>query len=134
MADLTDLQAAQTVKVVGSDSSGIETYPAKVSSNQDLSVSDGLKNGGVHGTLTLTTANTAYEAKVGRSRLPGRKSLVITAQDNMFWGYDNTVTTSNGMPLLKNQAVIFDVDPDSTFQVWLVASANTKTAKIAESP
>lgn len=93
-----------------------------------------MKNGGVHGTLTLTTLNTAYEAKVGASRLTGRKSLVIVAQDNMFWGYDNTVTTSNGIPLLKNQSVIFDVDPDSTFQVWLVASASSKTAKIAESP
>ncbi len=134
MADLSDLQAAGSTKIVGSDSSGTETNAVKVSSNQDLSVSDGLKNGGVHGTLTLTTANTAYEAKVGGSRLSNRKSLVITAQDNMFWGYNNTVTISSGMPLLKNQVVIFDIDPDSTFQVWLVASANSKTAKIAESP
>lgn len=107
---------------------------AKVTTNQDLSVSDGLRNGGLNGTLSLVTANTAYEAKVGGSRLANRKSLVIVPQDNMFWGYDNTVTTSNGIPVYKDQPLIFSIDPDSTFQIWLVASASTKTAKIGESP
>jgi hypothetical protein len=110
------------------------TDTVKVTTNSDLSVSDGLRNGGVYGAVTLTTANTAYEAKVGVARLSNRKSLTITALDDMFWGYDSSVTTSTGTPLYKNQQIFFSIDPDSTFQVWLVASANTKSARITEAP
>lgn len=110
------------------------TRKASVSINNDVGVQDGLSNGGVNGALTLTTGGTAYEAKVGINRLSNRKNLTITALDDMYWGYDNTVTTSTGSPLYKNQVIIFDIDPDSTFQVWLVATANSKTARIAESP
>lgn len=109
------------------------TDSVKVTTNQDLSVSDGLRNGGVYGSLTLTTAGTTYEAKVGGSRLSNRKNLTITAMDDMYWGYSNAVTTSTGTPLYKNQVITFSIDPDSSFQVWLVASANTKTARITES-
>lgn len=134
MADLTDLQAAETIKIVGANSSGVETNAVNASANGDLTTVDGLRNGGVFGTLSIPTANTAVEAKVGGSRLVNRKSLVIIPQDDMFWGYDNTVTISNGMPIKKDQVLIFSIDANSTFQVWLVASANSKNAKIAESP
>ena len=109
------------------------TIKASVSSNGDLGVVDGLSNGGVYGNLSLTTGGTAYEAKVGVSRLAYRKSLTITALDDMYWGYDNTVTTSTGTPLNKNQQIVFSIDPSSTFQVWLVAAANSKNARITES-
>lgn len=98
-----------------------------------LKTIDGLRNGGTHGSMTLTTANTAYEAKVGGSRLANRKSLTITAMDDMFWGYDSSVTTATGTPLYKNQQIVFAIDPDSTFQVWLIAGTNSKTARITES-
>jgi hypothetical protein len=111
------------------------TQRASVSINGDVGVADGLSSGGVNGNLVLTTANTAYEAKVGGSRLAYRKSLTITALDDMYWGYSNAVTTSNGTPLYKNQQIVFSVDPnDSSFQVWLVASASSKNARITESP
>lgn len=106
---------------------------AVVTATGDLTVSDGLSNGGVFGNLLMATANTAYEAKVGVSRLTNRKSLMITALDNMFWGYANTVTTANGMPLYKNQSVIFNIDADSSFQVWLVSATSSANARIAES-
>lgn len=134
MGDLDQLQASQSVKIAGANASGVESNYAQVANNNNLKVQDGLSNGGVYGTLSMTTANTAYEAKVGASRLSNRKSLIIIAQDNMFWGYNNSVTTSTGIPLYKGQQLIFSIDSDSTFQVWLVASGNNKTAKIAESP
>ena len=112
----------------------IPTQQASVSVNGDLGVADGLSNGGVFGNLALTTANTAYEAKVGGSRLANRKSLTIVALDSMYWGYSSSVTISNGTPLYKDQTLIFNVDPNSTFQVWLVASAASKNARITESP
>jgi hypothetical protein len=106
---------------------------AKVTANQNLSVSDGLRDGGVYGVLNLVTSGTRYEAKVGASRLPNRKSLIILAVNDMYWGYNNSVTTANGILLKKNQQISFDIDPDSTFQVWLVASSASQTARIAES-
>jgi hypothetical protein len=134
MADLTDGQAAQTVKIVGSSSAGVEDNFAGVAANQNLKAQDGLKNGGVQGNLILTTGGTAYEAKVGGSKLPGRKSLTITALDDMYWGYTNAVTTSSGTPLYKNQQAVFAIDSDSTFEIWLVASGSSKNARITESP
>lgn len=110
------------------------TRKASVSVNNDVGVQDGLSQGGVQGNLELTLANTAYEAKVGVSRLANRKSLIITALDGMYWGYDNTVTISNGTPLKKNQQIVFAIDPDSTFQVWLVSDSAVSNARITESP
>jgi len=100
-----------------------------------LTTDDGLSSGGVNGSLSLVIANTQYEAKVGVSRLSNRKSLVITALDDMYWGFSNTVTTATGTPLFKNQQIVFAINPDSnTFQVWLVASGASKSARITESP
>jgi hypothetical protein len=111
------------------------TQQVSVSVNGDLGVADGLSNGGVFGNLLLSTANTAYEAKVGGSRLALRKTLMVTALDDMYWGFSNAVTTSTGTPLFKNQQLTFSIDPNaSTFQVWLVAGANSKNARIVESP
>jgi hypothetical protein len=114
--------------------SPIPNEAAQITQNRDLTVSDGIRNGGVYGNLALTTGGTTYEAKVGGSRLANRKLLSITALDDMYWGYDSSVTTSTGTPLVKNQQIIFSADPNSTFQVWLVASANSKNARITEAP
>lgn len=133
MADLSELNAAQNVKLVGQDLTGTETNPVKSAGNYDLSVADGLSQGGLTGELTLTLANTSYEAKVGVSRLSLRKNLMITALDDMFFGYSNSVTVATGMPLFKNQTIIFSIYPDSTFQIWLIASSAGKKARIAES-
>lgn len=134
MADLSGQESSQSVKITGADSSGAETNYIRSSSNGDLTTVDGLRNGGTQGNLNLVTGGTAYEAKVGVSALVNRKSLMITALDDMYWGYDNTVTTSTGTPIYKNQQIIFSIDPNSTFSVWLVASTNNKNARITESP
>jgi hypothetical protein len=108
---------------------------ADITSGGSLTTNDGLSNGGVNGSLSLIAANTQYEAKVGISRLSNRKSLVITALDDMYWGFSNTVTVATGTPLFKNQQIVFAINPDSsTFQVWLVASGANKSARITESP
>lgn len=132
---IDDNNFAQTVRAITNAKKSDGTYGATaLTANSDFKTSDGLRNGGVYGNLALTTANTAYEAKVGGSRLTNRKSLTITASDDMFWGLDNSVTTSSGTPLYKNQSIEFSIDPDSTFQVWLVASGNSKNARVTEAP
>lgn len=50
MADLTDTQAAQSIKIIGSDASGVETNPAAVNSDQNLQVVQPDKSG--NGTIT----------------------------------------------------------------------------------
>lgn len=107
--------------------------PMLLTANQELKTSDGLRSGGVYGNLALSTANTTYEAKVGGARLSNRKALTITPLDDVYWGYDSSVTTSTGTPLFKNQSLILSIDPDSTCQIWLVASGNSKNARITES-
>lgn len=136
MADLTELQAAGTTKIVGSDSTGVETNAVNATPNGELTVNDGLNAGGLTGNLNLVTSGTTYEAKVGGSRLANRKSLMIMAFDNdMFWGYSNSVTTTTGFPLLKGQTITFSIDANSSsFQVWLVCASNNKNARIVETP
>jgi hypothetical protein len=111
------------------------TKKNSVSVNGDAGTADGLSGGGVNDAITLTTANTAYEAKVGASRLPNRKSLTIVPGAKVFWGYSSSVTVANGTPLIKDQPLIFAINPNSsTFQVWLVASTNSVSVSITESP
>lgn len=111
------------------------TDTAAVATNSQLKVVDGLANGGVYGSLSVPTANTAVEAKVGASRLTNRKFLQIYSNNNgLFWGLDSSVTTSNGQPLVNGQVITFSIDPDSSFQVWLVGSSNSKSVQVTECP
>lgn len=134
MADLGIKESSQTVSITGVNSSGVETNFVGSSANGELLSVDGLSEGGVEGNLNLVTGGTVYEAKVGGSKLPNRKLLIVTALDDMYWGLTNSVTTSTGTPLKKDQTAVFDINPNSTFSVYLVASANNKNARIVESP
>lgn len=135
---------AATATVYGSDATSLinafsilkgATDGTSIGNTGDrLKVSNGLREGGVHGALTLTTAGTSYEAKVGANRLSGRRCLTITPNNNMFWGYSSSVTAANGTPAYKDQPLVFDIDQDSTFQVWLVSATPAATARITESP
>lgn len=109
----------------------VNNYLANVNKVTDRPI--GLKEGGVEGNLNLVTANTTYQAKVGASQLALCQLLTITALDDMYWGYNNTVTTSTGSPLYKNQQLIFELDPRYSFKIWLVASGSNKNARITES-
>jgi hypothetical protein len=135
MADLTDLQAAQTVKVAGSDSTGAESNYVNATAKGDLSTSDGIRDGGVYGALSIPTANTPVEAKVGGARLANRKFLQIYSNNNgLFWGLDSSVTVSSGTPIVNGQVLSFAIDANSTFQVWLVGSGNNKSVQVTECP
>ncbi len=135
MADLSDINAAQSVKILGADTAGVEQTPVGSSLNGDLQVSNGLKEGGATAAKTTGVANTAVEVFAGVARLANRKSLIILIDDGtFFWGYDNTVTAANGIPAINGQTLSFDCKPGSNFQVWLVNTANTKKYRVAESP
>lgn len=105
MADLTDLQAAQSVKIVGSDPTGTETYPVGAKSNQEAKVSDACDTAGLDTTLTLDSSG-AVEGKVGGSRLSNRKYFMMMALvNNVKWGFDSTCR----FKLFKDQLIIVPV-------------------------
>lgn len=108
---------------------------SSIGSNGDVKVVDGVRNGGAYGALSSTTANVAIEAKVGASRLTNRKALQITIlSTGVYWGLDSSVTISTGTPLANNQVLSFVIDPDSTFQVWLVSASTNRNFRIIELP
>lgn len=134
MADLNNIQAADTTIIVGSDATGTETTPLSVSTNGQAKVVDGLRQGGVYKELIIPTTGTAVEVKVGPSRLANRKFITIhTLTPSIWWGYDSSVTVATGTPLANGQFITFTCDPDSTFQIWLVGSANNRITRITES-
>lgn len=103
--------------------------------NKDVKVVDGLRGGGVYGAISTTTANVAIEAKVGASRLTNRKLLVITVlSTGVYYGFDSSVTVSTGTPVANNQVLTFNIDADSTFQIWLVSASTNRAFRIIESP
>lgn len=130
MADLTDLQASGTVKVVGASSSGLEGTPVKSSLNGDLGVSDIVDNGGLHGSLSVST--TAVAVRVGASNLVNRKVLMFhnNGTGTLYWGYNNTVNSSNGMPLKKDQFCVGDWGPGTT--IYIIASSGTHNLRVNE--
>jgi len=107
----------------------------KINPTGSIDVVEGVKTGGVYGNLSMVTANTQYEAKVGASALTSRKALFVTATSTgIYWGTDISVTTSTGTPLMNNQTLSITIDPNSTFKVFLVSSNASSSARIVEVP
>ena len=69
MADLTDIQAAQSVKIIGSDSSGLETFPVASDSANNLKVTT--PNIGTNdGTSTTSSSLVAGRYPAGNLMIP----------------------------------------------------------------
>lgn len=101
MADLSDLQAAQSTKIVGADSAGIETNPLGVKSNQEARTVDTCDTSAIDAVLNLTTGST--EGKVGGARLVNRKYVEFQAlSTGVKWGYN----TSCNFDIFKNQFLV----------------------------
>lgn len=128
--DLTEKNSSTTIKVVGTDATGLETTFVKASANQDLGIMDLADNGGVQSVIAVST--TAVAVRVGASNLANRKRLLFinTGPVNVYWGFANTVTTGNGMILFRNQSVSDSWGPNTT--IWVIA-ASAGSISIAES-
>lgn len=90
---------------------------------------DSLNDSAVYGTLSVGT--TAVEVKVGGSPLTNRKMVHMLAEDNqIYWGYDASVTTSNGTRIYKNQFVELPIGPD--ISIYVIANGAGRSMRIAE--
>jgi hypothetical protein len=130
MGDISSTEATEAVRVVGADSTtGAEQTPVGSTVNGDLQTVDIPNTAGAYGTVNITT--TAAELKVGGTALAGRKMVSIQPIDGkIYYGYDNSVTSSNGTELAKKQIIVFTVG--AGISVYLVSAAGTVDVRIGE--
>lgn len=80
---------------------------------------------------TLTVGTTAVLAIVGGSVLANRKYLSVQPKANgVFYGFDNSVTTSSGTELFKDQLIFLPVGAAVT--VYLIAGTAGNDVRIGE--
>lgn len=131
MADLSDIQSAQSVKVIGSDATGLETTPVKSTATGDLQTVDLVDNGGVSGVIAV--ANTAIPIRVGGSNLANRKRLTFINVGNavMYWSYSASLTgAGNGAPIFRNQPVSDSWGPNTT--IYIIAPSGSGSLWVGE--
>ena len=81
-----------------------------------------------YGALSVSTAT---ELKVGGSALTERKVVSFQPTNgNVYYGYDSSVSTSNGTKVLKNQLVI--IEAGEQLPVYLIAETGTVDVRITE--
>jgi hypothetical protein len=131
MADLTELQSSDTVKLVGADSTGNESNFANVTPTGELKIVDAISGSGAEGAITLGT--TAIEAKVGASALSNRKLLTVfnNSGNTIYWGRTSGVTTSSGTPIYEKQMVSFQALADAP--IYIISSSSGTNVRITES-
>lgn len=127
MADLTGIEAAQSIKVVGSDNTGAETTPVNSTVNGDLQTADILNNGGLD-TIISIVSGIPQELKVGVSRKATRKFIIMEALDTgIKWGFSSS---TQSFDLFKNQLIMVPVGEDT--EIWFDTISGTNDVAIAE--
>lgn len=131
MADLDNLQASQSVKIAGADSSGNETTFVKATDSGDIQSAD-LVNVGTGVQSALTVGITSVEIKVGASPLANRKLLTLYNNSNVtiYWGYTSGVTVASGTPIFKSQFITWAVGDQQS--IFVIAGAASNDTRITE--
>lgn len=120
MSDLTDLQAAQTVKIAGASTSGSETNFVNATVNGDLKAADILNVSVAQAVLVVNQAASPVEVKAGVSRLANRKSVLIQAQgSNIVYGF-----TSGSQPFLLPNGTTVTLAVGDGVEVWIDRTSN----------
>lgn len=126
MADLTDIESAQSVKVVGSTLSGAETHPLAIDSSgaaKVLIANYGADGGGESTELPLGDA--PVEIKAGGSARANRRVLIIQGKGRgIKWGFSPELQPFD---LFNKQTLMLPIGSDTS--VW--ASAPGTQAMIA---
>lgn len=85
-----------------------------------------IRSGSVYGTLSVGTS--ATQLKVGASDLSDRHTLIVhnDSGNTIYVGFDNSVTTSNGLPIANGDERSFFFDPNDGLNLFGIAgSAST---------
>lgn len=125
MADISDVDAAQSVKLVGSSSDGTEQSPIKSTASGEIRSSD-IVTKAIDGTLNFT-AGTPTEIKVGGSRMTDRKFVQFIPAAKGSYGY--TIGSQN-IPVGKNQSVTIYLSDDQG--IWFDFNSGTNDLFVSE--
>lgn len=128
MADLTYLQSALEVKLVGQSLTGVSTNAVNADAEGNLLVKDAIATAGQYRAQSVTTS--AAEALGAATILVNRKMLSITPTNGVvYWGFNSSVTTTTGTPIQSGVSAIFSFTDN--VHVFLIA-ASTVDCRIAE--
>lgn len=120
MADLNNLQAAQTIKIAGSDSSGVETTFVNATSNGEIKSADILNVASTQAILVVNGSAAPVEVKAGASRLVNRKSVMIQAQGtNVIYGF-----TSGSQPFTLANGSTITISVGDGVGIWIFRTSN----------
>lgn len=120
MADLNSLQAAQTIKIAGSDSSGVETTFVNSTLNGEIKSADILNVSVAQAVLVVNQSATPVEVKAGASRLVNRKSVLIQAQGtNVVYGF-----SAASQPFLLTNGATITLSVGDGVGVWIDRTSN----------
>lgn len=127
MADLDGIEAAQSVKIMGSEADGTEETPVGSTGLGEFHVVEKLLDAGLDDEISIT-AGTPVEVKVGASRKTDRKVVIVQPTDGKIkWGFSNT---TQSFPLYKLQHAIISAGPDTA--IWVDAISGTVNVAIGE--
>lgn len=107
-------QATNTLKTTGGGGGG----------------SGSLATSGVYTVNNIT--GTAQIGNVsGGANLAGRTLLIVTntSVDTLYWGFDSSVTTTNGQPILQNQTMSWAIADSLDIYLISAGSSNTRIAE-----
>ena len=84
---------------------------------------------GINGNISVTT--TPSEARVGGTTLEDRAVITVQPIDGViYYGYDNSVSSTNGTKIFKGQIIPFEAGPE--LPIFLVAESGTVDVRITE--
>ena len=125
MADINDINAAQTVKLVGSSSDGTEQTPIESTNLAELKVADRINQQGEDIQISLTT--TAVVARVGVSNKADRNYVFLQALDkNIKWGFD----TNCRFDVFRNQLIA--IPASDICDIYIKMSTGTGNIVVGE--
>jgi len=127
VADIEDIEAAQSVKIIGSDSIGREQTPVSSTPNGEIKIADTHNNGGLDAIISIVSG-TPVELKVGGTVLANRKYIIMEALDTgVKWGFSNT---TQSFDLFKSQLIMVPIGENT--QIWFDCTSGTKQVSVAE--
>jgi hypothetical protein len=125
MPDISDIDAAQSVKIVGSESDGTEQTPVSSSGLSELKTTDKINQQGEDIIINLST--TAVEAKVGSTAKTDRSYVFLQALDkNVKWGFDSNCR----FDAFKNQLISIPASEDCT--IFIKADSGSRNIVVGE--
>ena len=126
MADLSELDASLSTKLVGATPTGTETGYVSSTANGELVTTDIMDTSAVQAVLSVST--TAVAARVGGSNLSERKMLVIQCQTSgITYGFSSGSQPFN---LPNGTTVTLSLGPNVT--IWLRKASGTGSVVVAE--